>query len=379
MAWRSVFRVGRTASVGSYNAIETNPLSFSPTTTTVKQFEAASVRHFFSIRKLFSNTNTLRASSTHAPPFLHFTTRKMIQLQFMASWVPAFVSAMEAEIAANDNHPPFTTFQFATVTKTGFPHNRTLVSRGFLFDDKSTNVLTFCTDKRAEKYGELLANDRFEAVFYFEKARKQFRLRGRARVIDDTYEPTFDLNTIQPRHVIASNISLQNSSDEESDDEGLSVTVPLAKPAETGDVAPQKVPLRFPIISPKQMAQIHLEGSNMSTSFANLHELALMEFTPPSSEEWRLEITRIWGTLLKGLKLGFRGPLPGTPMDDDKQKLIDKISRGVDGKKEDSGIANFAVVAMFIDHVDLYDSEKQRRYFYDRDDSHHWEEQEVCP
>ncbi|OBA19694.1 hypothetical protein METBIDRAFT_218903 [Metschnikowia bicuspidata var. bicuspidata NRRL YB-4993] len=304
----------------------------------------------------------------------------MIQLQYMSSWAPTFVSAMDSELSARDNKPPFISFQLATVNKEGFPHNRTLVSRGFLFDDKTSNVLTFCTDKRTDKYKELLENDRFEAVFYFEKIRKQFRLRGRARIIDDVHTPQLDLTTIQPKHIIASNINSR------SDDEGnLEISVSTSHASNKNEqqngepLSPQATPLPYPIISPRHLSRIHKEGGLVSASFANLYEVSSVEFEEPTREEWDSEIQRIWGTLSKGLKLGFRGPLPGENMDEKNQNLIDKINRGVDGKKEESGLKNFAVVGMFIDHVDYYDQEKGRRYIYRKDKSHHWDEQEVCP
>lgn len=312
----------------------------------------------------------------------------MIQLQYMASWVPIFVSAMEAELAAKDNSPPFTAFQFATVNRQGFPHTRTLINRGWLFDDKTTNVLTFVTDKRTDKYQELMDNDRFEAVFYFEKSRKQFRLRGHARLLDDNHVPQLDLEKIQPRHIIDMNSQGSSSDDEaesyrdtnpdESDDGLLFGKAPEKNETiRAGSV--QARPLVFPIISPNVVSNIHKNGSMMSMSFANLQDLNDTEFSAPSQEEWNAEILRLWKSISKGLKLSFRGPLPRAELDETNQKLIDKISRGVDGKKEESGMKNFAVVAMFIDHVDYFDDEKKRRFFYDRDETFHWHEMEVCP
>ncbi|GEQ72881.1 hypothetical protein JCM33374_g6569 [Metschnikowia sp. JCM 33374] len=311
----------------------------------------------------------------------------MIQLQFMASWAPTFVSAMDSELAAKENKPPFISFQIATVNKEGFPHNRTVVSRGFLFDDKTNNVLTFCTDKRTDKYRELLENDRFEAVFYFEKTRKQFRLRGRARIIDDAHTPELDLTNIQPKHIMASNNSRIHSSDEDDSDEedNLEISVSSSSASKNTErdigetVTPQATPLSYPIISPSNLSQIRREGGSVSASFANFQEIACLEFNPPTREEWDIEIKRIWDSLSKGLKSGFRGPLPGEIMDEKNQNLIDKINRGVDGKKEESGLKNFAVVGMFIDHVDYYDQEKGKRCIYSKDESHHWNEQEVCP
>lgn len=314
----------------------------------------------------------------------------MIQLQYMAPWVPVFSTAQEAELAAKDYMPPFTVFLFATVDENGFPRNRTLAYRGYLFENKTNNVLTFTTDKRADKYHELMQNDKFEAVFYFERTRKQFRFRGKARIIDDKHTPKFDLTTIQPEHVMQENIrSSANSSDDDSDssndDDSLEMFVSSKTSLGAASTenktygSPQDAPLNFPIISPKLLEQIQQESSSFSISFTNLHELTVTEFCPPTRAEWDAEVTRIWKTLSKQLKLAFRGPDPMLLMDDEKHNLIDKISRGVDGKKEDSGMKNFAVVAMFIYYVDYYDMEKSRRCIYQKDENHLWSEHEVCP
>lgn len=314
----------------------------------------------------------------------------------MAPWIPTFSAALESEQVAKDNKPPFVAFSLATVDADGFPHNRTMVYRGFLFNNKSSNVLTFCTDRRMKKYNELLHNDKFEAVFYFEKIKKQFRFRGRARLIDQDHHPVFDLASIQPRNIIESNIqTMDNSSDESGDELELAVLHPhkkadsvtqTATPDHLGDsepLGPQQTPLAYPIVSPALMEKLlnekSAEKSTAFLSFSNLQELGLLDLTPPTNEEWDAEITRMWQLLSKGLKLSFRRPAPLLPMDDSNQNLVDKILRGVDGKKEEAGLKNFAVVGMFIDHVDYYDMEKDRRYLYDQGPEYIWSESEVCP
>lgn len=302
----------------------------------------------------------------------------MIQYQYMAPWVPSFDAAIEAELAAKDHNPLFTLFQYATVDASGFPHNRTLVYRGFLFDNRSNNVLTFCTDKRMGKYPEMLLNDKFEAVFYFEKIKKQFRFRGRARIIDSTHKPIMDLTTIQPKHIIDLH-SHDSSDDSDAEDLEISVTSSRLSPPPPETSTPQQTPINYPIISPSLLTKIQHENTPASFSYVNLHELSEVEFLPPTKEEWEGEIARVWGGLSKSLKLSYRRPAPMTPMDDKNQNLVDKISRGVDGKKEESGLQNFAVVGMFIDYVDIYEMEKDRRYIYEKDETHLWKEQEVCP
>lgn len=90
----------------------------------------------------------------------------MVQFNFQAPWVPILNNCVSNELVATNNNPPFTTFQLATIDpKTGYPQNRTLIYRGWLFNNKSSNVITFTTDRRMEKYQELLHNDKVEAVF----------------------------------------------------------------------------------------------------------------------------------------------------------------------------------------------------------------------
>lgn len=81
-------------------------------------------------------------------------------------WQYALQQCIKDELHKTNNNPPFTTFQLATIdTKTGYPSNRTVVFRGWLFDNIETSVITFTTDKRMQKYQEILQNDKFEVVF----------------------------------------------------------------------------------------------------------------------------------------------------------------------------------------------------------------------
>lgn len=315
----------------------------------------------------------------------------------MAPWIPTFTAALEAEQAAKDSKPPFVLFSLATVDADGFPHNRTMVYRGFLFDNMCSNVLTFSTDRRMKKYDELLRNDKFEAVFYFEKIKKQFRFRGRARLVDHDHYPQFDLASIQPRHIIETSMqTMEDSSDESGDELELAVAAKhppkqkknndnitqTATPDQTGDsvvLGPQQTPLAYPIVSPALLDQLLSDKCHSFMSYSNLHDLGLLELTAPTKEEWDAEITRVWQLLSKGLKLSFRRPAPLLPMDETNHNLVDKILRGVDGQKEEAGLKNFAVVAMFIDHVDYFDMEKDRRYLYEQDHHYVWNEMEVCP
>lgn len=341
----------------------------------------------------------------------------MLQFQYMAPWIPSFNQTIESELNATGNKPPFTSFQFATVDSNGFPHNRTLIFRGFLFNDKSNNIITFTTDKRMEKYQELINNDKFEAVFYFGRMKKQFRFRGRARIIDDTYRPTIDLSSIQPKNLIE-NMSNSSSSDEdegeeldedekekeeekeeeeeeEEEEQHLSMKVSSSSSGSSSfrdSMSPflninneinqscQSVSISYPIISPTLASKIQQDTSSLNISYTNLHDMSNLEYLPPSTYEWDQELKRQWYTLLKNLRSSFRKPSPKTRLNNENQKIIDKISRGVDGNKEEAGFKNFSIVGLFIDYVDLVELDKDRRYIYKKDaQSHLWSEEEVCP
>lgn len=307
----------------------------------------------------------------------------------MAPWIPTFKSATEAELTANENDPPFITFQFATVDAEGFPHVRTLVYRGFLFEDRNSNVLTCVTDKRTNKYKELLVNDKFEAVFYFPKIRKQFRFRGVARIIDNKHTPVIDLSSIQPRVIIQNNLLNGSDSDSDSDDDedgdgngGLEIraaSTTTSLNSNEDETTCQMSPISHSLLSPSLLSQIQQKKSSDNLSYTNLHDLSHIDYYPPTSQEWEAEHKRLWFNLSKALKKSFRKPTPTTPINDENQKLIDSIHRGVDGKKDEDGLKNFAAIGLFIDYVDLYEIDKDRRYIYVKDSTQLWSEDEVCP
>lgn len=309
----------------------------------------------------------------------------MLQFQYMAPWIPTFKSATEAELTGNENDLPFITFQFSTVDSHGFPHVRTLVYRGFLFDDKSSNVITCVTDKRTNKYKELLTNDKFEAVFYFPKIRKQFRFRGMARIIDNTYKPVIDLYSIQPKTIIQNNYVNVSDSDTDSDEDEEELEIKTTSPSTSLNSAPennpscQMCPIGHSLLSPSLLSQIQKKKSSDNISYTNLQDLSNIDYYPPTSQEWEAEHKRLWFNLSKPLKKSFRKPTPTTLINNENQKLIDSINRGVDGKKDEDGLKNFAVVGLFIDHVDLYELDKDRRFIYAKDSTQLWSEAEVCP
>ncbi|CUM66537.1 uncharacterized protein PRCAT00004205001 [Priceomyces carsonii] len=278
----------------------------------------------------------------------------MLVFEYIAPWVPIFRNSLEAELAANSNKPLFTSFQLATVDFHGLPRNRTLVYRGFLFEQENTNVITFTTDKRMKKYEELLNNDRYEAVFYFLNLKYQFRFRGRARMIDAKNRPVISLLKVDPGFLGGKKKPLSQ------EDILLSSEGHL----------PQSVPINTALVSPKIEKNLQkLEQDFMSSP----------HLFPPTQEDWNHEVHRQWDNLSKNLKKSFKKPPPKAPLNDEYIKTMDAIRRGVDGKKDDEGFKNFSVVAMFSDYVDFVDLERDRRIIYQLDEYGQWAETEVCP
>ena len=109
-------------------------------------------------------------------------------------------TALKKALDANKSVPNAKYFQVATTqanTSTndqdddsGFPAIRTVVFRGFL--DRDQTKVTFVTDTRSKKVGDLTANKKCEICWYFPTSREQFRLRGFANVI--TNESTDDVD-----------------------------------------------------------------------------------------------------------------------------------------------------------------------------------------
>lgn len=76
----------------------------------------------------------------------------------------------------------------------------------------------------------------------------------------------------------------------------------------------------------------------------------------------------------------FRRPPPGSHMSPPSHRAIDKIARGVDGYSDESGLENFTVLVMFVNHADcLTDKYMNRRILYHRVNEGEWVEEEVCP
>lgn len=289
--------------------------------------------------------------------------------QIMAPWAPALAGSIARELEKQ----PFVSFQFATVDEHGSPHVRTVIHRGFLFDDRSTNVLTFTTDRRMTKYKELFNDSAFELCFYSHVARKQFRLRGVARCIDDTTTPKLKLPPDifdQLKNSAEATVTLIADNDNEIETDKIDY---LKFPRSTASDE-----LEYPLLSPEVIAKLEASSGEEGLD----PEEISAQLTPPTEEEWKNERRRIWNTLSRSIKSTFRKPTPGSRLTEEKIKLLDSIGRGVDGASDEDGLENLVVVVLFVDKVDFVDigyNGQGRRLIYRRLAGDHWRETAVCP
>ncbi|KAH3901675.1 uncharacterized protein SCODWIG_00327 [Saccharomycodes ludwigii] len=283
----------------------------------------------------------------------------------MAPWVPIFIQSVK------NNSQSFTSFQLSSISAviqkdihnqqssiSYRPKCRTVVFRDFLFHDKHSNIITFSTDLRSDKIDQLTEQPCFEACFYFSNTWEQFRLRGDVSfILSDGKYPN-----------IISNICDHNNGNSGND------TV-----------------INYPILSPSVC-----NHSKEKNGHPDIHHSTLVDdvditegYKPPEPFEWDLELKRQWNNLSRNAKAQYRRPEPGLPMSNELSKKLDKLSRGVDGVKEDIGFQNFAIVCLCIDEVDylnLKDDGKSGaerwifKRFIDEDTGiETWEEKEVCP
>ncbi len=91
---------------------------------------------------------------------------------------PAWRPLIDAALRANPTQASARYAQLATVRPDGRPANRTVVFRGFLPDGR----LTFTTDTRSEKAGDLERLACAELCWSFTATREQFRLLGPAAI-----------------------------------------------------------------------------------------------------------------------------------------------------------------------------------------------------
>lgn len=93
-------------------------------------------------------------------------------------------SPLSRAIHRNRSQPHSRYLQLATVTKEGYPANRTVVFRGFL---ENSNQLQIVTDARSEKIVQIEHQRWGEACWYFTKTREQFRLAGKLTLVRADY------------------------------------------------------------------------------------------------------------------------------------------------------------------------------------------------
>ncbi|CDK26936.1 unnamed protein product [Kuraishia capsulata CBS 1993] len=293
--------------------------------------------------------------------------------QIMAPWTPSFASLMSSQQATGLP----ATFSFSNVGADNLPHVRTCVFRGFLFDDKKTNVLTFTTDRRMMKLKDLEKNSVFEACFYFPSARKQFRFSGVVRIItcDHSPEVSFDSASISDGSISSTSPSAASSESVSSSSGFAEAEIPIVELdrdfyADNLKDSGIYNELTYHLVSPTQAKNIE-SISDFSQQPPTL--------APPTKAEWQNERLRIWKGLSRTMRGTFRQPTPGSRLTPERQKLIDSISRGVDGGSQEQD--NFVVVCMFVNTVDTVDMGvgPGRRVLYKRDRVDHWKEFEVCP
>lgn len=307
------------------------------------------------------------------------------------SRIPPFVPTLDYCIS---QAPRPHTFTYCTVTPSGMPSARTCVFRSWLFNDKSTGVLLFTTDRRSRKVVE---STNYSACFYFPNSSMQFRLTGFTQVLSLTEYPT-----LVPKR----NMEVDSSGSSSGVSSGSSTPTtaidfenapfPTLLPTPPSSV-PQKDPQNHQQQHPANCHQqqktdsvdemLHLNHSHddayplYSPAWLSQHDICTADSLPPAPtpEEWRQEYLRVWNGMRGAMKSSFRRPPPGTPLTDTKAHLIDKISRGVDGSSDESGQDNFIVMVMFVNSADVLMDRLCRRIQHHRIEDDCWIEQEVCP
>eukprot|EP00198_Chlamydomonas_reinhardtii_P010733 XP_001700070.1 pyridoxamine 5' phosphate oxidase-related protein [Chlamydomonas reinhardtii] len=96
--------------------------------------------------------------------------------------IPVWRSKLLKSLAQNKRLANSRYVQLATVRPDNRPANRTVVFRGFLSDDDDS--LTFVTDSRSRKVGEVAVNPAAEVAWYFPETREQYRVSGNLTIVD---------------------------------------------------------------------------------------------------------------------------------------------------------------------------------------------------
>lgn len=257
----------------------------------------------------------------------------------MPPWAPQLEACLKTITG-----PPI--MSFCTISRDGMPKARSVVFRSWLFEDKSTGVIMFSTDKRMGKIDDLTSNDgRFEANMYFPEEMIQFRFSGFAQLLSPERPLPTLASSIAPSIPLGTPPTRSNSS----------------TPSPSGANTPTTS--FYPVFTPS----FHSEG-NYET-----------EFPPPSKDEWMKEYERMWDQSPTHIKQSFKKPPPGRLLTPENQHRLDAISRGVDGSSDESGKENFVVVLMFLNTVDQLSLSSDRRALFTRKKYDEWIEEDICP
>ncbi|AMD22297.1 HGL043Cp [Eremothecium sinecaudum] len=303
----------------------------------------------------------------------------------MAPWVPTFTQSMKNHVQ------PFIPLTFSTVDPSSMkPKCRTVVFRGFLFEDKNCNVLTFNTDTRSDKFKEIDSYSAekgtpapFEACFYFPATEEQFRFSGSCFVVSRN-----NISDLTARYSAFNGTNFY----------------PILSPSVFGNDSISSAYVNeelytsesIPIVDGAYQEALHTQNDLLSPSsisstsdgpVLNFPAYYNPEYCPPSAKEWELEIHRHWLKLSRTMKSHYRGPDPGAPLTPSLSKQLDKIQRGVDGAGEDTGLDNFGLVCLCVDQVNylnLHNGRGGERWKYTREIDEKtgletWSEQELCP
>jgi pyridoxamine 5'-phosphate oxidase len=279
-------------------------------------------------------------------------------------WAPLIDTCLKAA-----EHLP--TFTLCTVSPTNLPHARTCVSRGWLFNSRSSGVLVFTTDKRMTKVQDLQNSDAFEACFYFPKNRIQFRLSGFCQILSTELTPSLcsSLPLSLPLQPPSRASSVSSSGSAGSSPPSTAVESPRTVPFSPflgGTCSPEQdyPPSYFPVITPSYDPSMEYD----------------CEYPSPTQLEWKNEYERLWTAMSPRMKSSFRVPNPRTLMSDENRKTLDSIARGVDGSADHEGKENFLVVLMLVNSVDMVvDKGVGERTLFTRVHLDEWKEQELCP
>lgn len=290
--------------------------------------------------------------------------------------IPPWVPALSSCIAQS---PRPHTFTFCTVSRDNMPRARTCVFRSWLFNDPSTGVLIFTTDQRSSKISDLIYQDgKYEACFYFPAMSMQVRLSGFTQILSYHQYPTaMDIASSSgpgrhPPSPTGTPAFYPTTSAHPAAAAAMSQMPPntishamFANQHQTSYNPPSK---KYPVYSPTYKSTHDMFSSSQGRAPA------------PSPDEWRAEFLRVWSTMRQSAQASFRRPPPGSPMSPPSHSAIDKIARGVDGYSDESGLENFTVLVMFVNHADcLTDRYMNRRVLYHRVNEGEWVEEEVCP